>query len=69
MRMLIESTEKLVRLDGVLCRLWKGTTEDGRDVFVFVHRVGVPLDSEHALFEAELISMPDPERLEAHGEE
>lgn len=40
MKLLIESTELLVHLDGVPCRVWRGCDEDGGDPYmVFVHRI------------------------------
>lgn len=39
MKLLIESTELLVHVDGVPCRLWRGFDEDDNPFMVFVHRV------------------------------
>jgi hypothetical protein len=38
-RIQIEPTEILAKLDGVECRVWNGITEDDKQVIVFVHRI------------------------------
>ena len=57
MKITIESTSKIVHLNGVPARIWEGTTERGIPVHCFVTRVGVGRDqdpAELALFEREL---------------
>jgi hypothetical protein len=39
MRIQMEPSDHIVSVDGVLCRVWNGVTEDDRQVFVFVHRI------------------------------
>lgn len=39
MRVQIEPTDVIVDLEGLECRVWNGITDDGNQVFVFVHRV------------------------------
>lgn len=58
MRIVIESTDQLLTLDGVDGRIWQGIVEggegDGTEVLVFVHRVLVPTDSPQRAFEQHL---------------
>lgn len=65
MRIQIESTKEITTLDGVPCRVWRGTTERGIDCFVFVHRVAVHKADDGAEFEAELVEMDSPSTLPA----
>lgn len=51
MRMYIESTEVLVNVDGVECRLWEGTTENGVDCKVLIHRIAVSEKEDQSEFE------------------
>jgi len=64
MTMTIASTTKTVTLDGVLCRIWEGSTERGVKVHCFIPRVAVaPEDaSEEAMaqFEQELAEQRPP---------
>jgi hypothetical protein len=53
-RIAIESTGRVLELDGVPVREWRGRTEGGVDVLVFVHRVAVPDDADCAAFDREL---------------
>jgi hypothetical protein len=39
MRIQIEPSQIIVSLDGIECRCWNGITEEGKQVFVFVHRI------------------------------
>jgi len=34
-----EHSEIIVELDGIPCRVWNAVTEDGEQVYLFVHRV------------------------------
>lgn len=42
MKITIESTTKMVTLDGVPARVWEGTTESGLPVHAFITRIGTP---------------------------
>lgn len=59
-RLAIESTTKVVEVDGVAARVWEGTTETGIPVLCFVTRVGVDRSEDQAQFEAELESHRAP---------
>jgi len=63
MRMQIEATDQITHLDGVPCRVWKGTTEGGVECLVFVHRVAVREDADSAEFDRELQSQLPPGRV------
>lgn len=47
MKVTIESTAEIVHVDGILVRVWKGTTESGIPVTVLVNKVTVETP-EHA---------------------
>ena len=48
MKILMESTEMVVEMGDVECRIWNAVTEDGTQCYVFVHRIAVrePHDKE-----------------------
>ena len=54
MRINIESTEKVIRLNGVPARIWEGKTDTGIDVYCFVTRIAVAKDQDTTQFEREL---------------
>jgi hypothetical protein len=54
MQITIEATEMVTQFENVPCRLWKGTTAEGVDCLVFVHRIAVHKDSDSSAFDREL---------------
>lgn len=57
MRVSLESTNKLVRLNGISARIWEGTTEAGVKVHCYMTRIAVKNDQPlevYAEFEREL---------------
>lgn len=57
MKLTIESTPKLVEVNGVPARLWEGTSDTGVPVHCFITRVAVPMGAPAdalARFAAEL---------------
>lgn len=60
MKITIESTDTLLQLDGVPVREWKGKTEAGVDVLVYVHRVAVDASGDSRQLERELKQTPEP---------
>jgi hypothetical protein len=62
MKIMIESTEVLTRLDNVPVRLWEGATEDGIPCKVFVHRIAVANEQDASTFDAELETKMPPGR-------
>lgn len=59
MKITIESTTKIVEVDGVPARVWEGKTERGVTVAAFITRV-TPMDGDPAQFEAELLEVRPP---------
>lgn len=64
MRLQIEPTEKIIKVNGTECRAWIGISEKGAHCFVFVASVAVLDESatKTAEFEADLRSLPHPGR-------
>ncbi len=54
MKILIESTDQLTRVNGVPVRVWEGTTEAGTPCVVFVHLLSARSDRDCSEFEREL---------------
>ena len=56
----ITNTEKVVVIDGVVTRLWEGTTSDGCPVHCFMHRISPRTHDQEKLkeFEDELTEKP-----------
>ena len=54
MRIQLESTDKIVTLNGVPARIWEGVTESGIEIHAFITRVAVHKDADASEFEAEL---------------
>lgn len=63
MRIEIESTEKIVQLNGVPARVWEGETESGISVHCFVTRISPQTHENIEQFEKELQEQkaPSPE--------
>jgi hypothetical protein len=60
----IESTTKIVHLNGVPARVWEGKTESGVKIHCFITRVAIDKDEQRAEeFEKELQEqrVPSPE--------
>jgi hypothetical protein len=62
MQILIDSTDQLTTVDGVPVRAWKGTTDDGVECMVFVHRIAVHKSQDQARFQAVLLEQLPPGR-------
>lgn len=60
MKITIESTTKIVQLNGVPARIWEGTTESGVPVHCYVTRVAVDRDEDTSQFERELQEQKAP---------
>jgi hypothetical protein len=54
MKITIESTGRIVNLEGIDCRLWEGTTERGVKIECLIPRVAARDDQDLSQFEAEL---------------
>jgi hypothetical protein len=51
MKITIESTDVMTRLDGVPVRLWESVTEQGVRCKVFVHRIAVHNEADATQFD------------------
>jgi hypothetical protein len=63
MKITIESTTKIVSLDGVQARVWEGHTESGIAVHCFITRIGVQRGLDTSQFERELEEQRPPSAL------
>lgn len=63
MKITIESTSKIVQLNGVPARVWEGKTDSGIPVHAFVTRIAVAGDQDQTQFQRELQehAAPSPE--------
>lgn len=60
MKLTIESTSRIVTLDGLPARIWEGKTESGIGVICFVSRVAVKENEDTSQFEKELAEQRAP---------
>lgn len=60
MKITIESTDKVVELNGVPARLWQGATDSGIQCHAFITRVGVDKNADTSQFERELLEQTAP---------
>lgn len=60
MTMTIHSTTRIVKVNGIDCRLWEGTTERGVNVEVLIPRIAVRNGQDTSQFEAELSEQHAP---------
>ncbi len=54
MKIAIESTDKVVTLNGIECRIWEGFTESGIPMHAYIPRVAVQEGLDCSQFEVEL---------------
>lgn len=59
----IQPTVQLTPLDGVLCRVWQGETDEGVPCVVFVRRVAVAEGEDSAAFDRALQAQLPPGRV------
>jgi hypothetical protein len=60
MKITLESTTKVVFLDGVQCRIWEGETERGIKVHCYIPRIAARPDQDLGQFEEELREIRKP---------
>lgn len=60
MRITIESTSRLVEINGVPARVWEGTTDKGVPVIAFIPRVAARADHDVTEFERDLQETKPP---------
>jgi hypothetical protein len=63
LRVQAEPTTILLEVDGVPCRIWNAVTDQGEQVFLFVHRVAIKNAAGDGL--DELTEMASPSRIES----
>ena len=63
MKVTLESTTKIIALNGITARVWEGHTENGIAVHAFISRIAVHKDADLLQFENELQKCrpPSPE--------
>lgn len=63
MKVTLESTRKIVHLNGVPARIWEGHTDTGIPVHCYITRVAVAREEDTTDFETELQehAVPSPE--------
>jgi hypothetical protein len=59
MKITIESTAKMVEINGVPARVWQGRTESGIEVHCFVTRIAVPREQDVSEFEEHAPPRPE----------
>lgn len=67
MKITIESTNKIVELNGVPARVWEGHTESGIPLHCFITRVSVKDTEDTTQFEKELQEHKVPENADIQG--
>lgn len=60
MKLIIESTNQVVALNGVPCRVWTGQTDKGVPIHCFIPSIAVREDQDCSQFEQELQELPEP---------
>lgn len=63
MKIILESTSKIVELNGIPARIWEGQTESGIKMHVYITRVAVSNDVDQKEFhlELEVCNTPTPD--------
>ena len=62
MKITIESTTRIVKANGIDCRVWEGKTERGIEITALIPRIAVRNDLDTTQFEQELQEMRAPSR-------
>jgi len=60
MKIIIESTTKIVELNGVPARIWQGKTENNVEIHCFITRIAVSKAEDTSQFEKELTEHTPP---------
>jgi hypothetical protein len=63
MRLMIEPTEEWIEIEGARVRVWKGTSENGIDCFVFVQGIAVSREADCSEFDLALEEAHLPPRI------
>ncbi len=65
MKITIESTTRIINVDGTEARLWEGTSEGGVQIECLITRIAVHKDQDLTQFEAELREQRRPRFTES----
>ncbi len=60
MRVSLESTTKIVTINGVEARIWEGITDSGIPVHAFISRIATRASYDQTKFKAELDECREP---------
>jgi hypothetical protein len=60
MKVTLEHTTMIVKLSGIDCRIWEGTTEKGVKVHAFIPRISIRNGDDASEFEADLKNQKPP---------
>lgn len=60
MKATLESTSKIVTMNGIPCRIWEGKTESGIPFHAYIVRVAVAPNQDNSQFEKELTETAVP---------
>lgn len=60
MKITVESTTKIVKANGIDCRVWEGKTEAGVEVICLIPRIAAKAGQDLSQFEAELQQQRPP---------
>lgn len=65
MKITIENTSQIIKVNGLPCRIWEGETETGIKVHCVITRIAVHKDDDTEMFEKELqqVKAPSAETL------
>lgn len=66
LEILIQPTDQLTHVDGVLCRVWHGETDEGVRCIAFIHRIAVQDGEDSAAFDAALLQLPPCRMVPMH---
>ena len=60
MEVMLRSTDRIVKVNGVPGRVWEGETDSGTPVVCVIVRIAVPVSHDHTQFNAELRECQPP---------
>ncbi len=60
MKVYLESTSKMVEVNGVPARIWEGTTASGISVHAFITRIAISEAADQEQFQKELLECRQP---------
>lgn len=66
MKLTIESTTRVITVNGVPARVWEGKSEDGIPVYCAITRVAVPEGADQSQFQRELVQHKLPSDAAVH---